>query len=168
MWIRGLATAVLTLVAACACSAPATSTPPTATSSGSTAADLTCAGVITTAPLPTWARAGFSPPGQSVPQIHGVHGSILGVVFGNPLRAPNIQGHGNKILWLPSPVQGSAASPSDPDLRIHATLNGSDIAVDRRISAGPGPSLVDMPKPGCWTFALSWSGHTDRLAVPYQ
>jgi len=168
MSIRSFAIALLTLAAACACSTPAPPAPPTGPSSGSTAAALTCTGAITTAPLPTWARAGFSPPDQPAPQVHGIDGSILGVVFGAPLRAPNVPGHGNKILWVASPLQGSAPSPSAPNLRIHATLNGSDVAVDHMISGGPGPSLVDMPRPGCWTFTLSWSGRTDRLAVPYQ
>jgi hypothetical protein len=100
--------------------------------------------------------------------VRGVDGSILGVVFGYPLRAPDVSGQSNKILWVASPLSGSAPSPRDPDLKIHATLNGSGVAVDRVISGGPGPSTVDVPTAGCWTFNLSWSGRSDRLALPYR
>lgn len=159
---------MLTLMTACACSSPtptaARASPPSAGGTG----ELTCTSAITVAPLPTWAQAGFTPPDQPVPQVHGVDGSILGVVFGDPLRAPNVSGHNNKILWVASPLSGSAPSPRIPDLKIHATLNGSDVAIDRVISGGPGPSIVDVPTPGCWTFNLHWSGRTDRLALRYR
>jgi hypothetical protein len=92
------------------------------------------------------------------------------VVFGDPLRAPAVAGHGNKILWLARPVAGtrSTAGGESPDLKIHATLNGSALAVDREVVGGPGPSIIDVPAAGCWTFALSWSSHHDRLALAYS
>jgi hypothetical protein len=36
--------------------------------------------------------------------------------------------------------------------------------------ARPGeiyPSIVNVPRPGCWQFALSWGGHVDRIDLPY-
>jgi hypothetical protein len=115
-----------------------------------------------------WARTGFTSPDQSVRQVQGVNGLILGVVFGDPLRAPAEQGHGNKILWrtAPSDVSPSPA-PTNPDLTIHASLNGSDVSVDQVVAGGPGPSIVEVPRPGCWTLTLTWSGRTDRLAIPF-
>ena len=93
------------------------------------------------------------------------------MVFGDPLQAPAAKDHGNKILWVSRSVEGGQATTvggdTSPDLKIHATLNGSDLAVDREVAGGPGPSLIDMPEAGCWTFALSWSGHHDSLTVPY-
>ena len=129
--------------------------------------ELSCASLVAPSPLPVWAREGFSPPETAVPHVLGEKGTILGVVFGQPLRGPNVAGHGNKVLWVAKPMKGvgSAASAA---LTIRASLNGSDTSVVRVLSGGPGPSLVDMPKPGCWTFNLTWSGHSDRLALRYQ
>ncbi len=122
---------------------------------------------VSVSSLPTWAQAGFDPPDQSVPHVTGVEGSIVGVVFGDPLSSTTVAGHTNKILWVQSPLSQSPPSPGDPDLKIHATLNGSETAVDRVVSGGPGPSIVDMPETGCWTFNLSWAGRTDRVALRY-
>ena len=99
------------------------------------------------------------PPDQPVVHVNGLRGDILGVVFGDPLHAPPLADRGNKILWV--------AKTWGAPLKIHATLNGSSLAVDREVAGGPGPSLIDMPKAGCWTFTLSWPGHQDELAVPY-
>jgi len=93
------------------------------------------------------------------------------VVFDDPLRAPAVDDHGNKILWVTRLGGVGQATTfggdTSPDLKIHATLNGFDLAVDREVAGGPGPSIIDMPRAGCWTFALSWSGHHDSLTVPY-
>jgi hypothetical protein len=159
---------LLLLAAVIACGACAQSTPSALPSSASASRDLPCATTLSPTPLPTWAQAGFSPPDQPATQIRGVNDLIVGVVFGDPLRAPNIAGHGNKILWVMNPVDTGLHPSNDPDLKIHATLNGTATAVDRTILGGPGPSLVDMPKPGCWTFNLSWSGRSDRLALLYR
>jgi hypothetical protein len=35
------------------------------------------------------------------------------------------------------------------------------------VPGGPGPSIIDLPAPGCWTLRLSWSGHTDELRLRY-
>jgi hypothetical protein len=152
-----------------ACSESAPQQPTVATPSHSSTAELPCDAALTTGPLPEWARDGFTPPDQSVPQVRGARGEILGVVFGDPLRAPSVAGHGNKILWLTSPTTRTASphTTEDPALKIHATLNGSQMVADRVVAGGPGPSLVDMPAPGCWTFTLTWSGRVDQLAVPY-
>ena len=164
---------MLTTLLAVAVLTACTNTTSQRSSAGPTPAKVTqvlsCTSAIRIGPLPVWARAGFSPPDQPVPQVTGLAGSILGVVFANPLLAPPTGDHGNKILWLAAPASSTTnagRSPS-PDLKIHATLNGSHVAVDRQVTGGPGPSLIDMPLAGCWTFALSWSGHHDSLAVPY-
>jgi hypothetical protein len=130
-----------------------------------------CKAAIEVAPLPAWARVGFDPPDQKVRQVQGSRGQILGVVFADPLRAPAKRGFGNKILWLVAPG-GPTARPADPraseDLRIDASLIGSALAVRRIVPGGPGPSLVDMPRAGCWRFDLSWDGHQDTVVLPYS
>ncbi|HSN07080.1 MAG TPA: hypothetical protein VLV82_07010, partial [Candidatus Angelobacter sp.] len=103
--------AFVALLTTGACSSPAQPAARGASPSPGVTGDLACTSTITVAPLPTWARAGFTPPDQSVAQVHGVDGSILGVVFGDPLRAPNVTGHNNKILWVPKPLSGTAPSP---------------------------------------------------------
>ncbi len=159
-----------TMLTACTSSSSQSSTE--SRNPGQAGPALSCAAAVKVAPLPSWARAGFTPPDQPVPQVLGLHGDILGVVFGDPLRAPAVEGHGNKILWLARPVGESHATvvggDQSPDLKIHATLNGSALAVDRQVVGGPGPSIIDMPAAGCWTFALTWSAHHDSLAVPYS
>lgn len=121
-----------------------------------------CDGAIEMSPLPTWARAGFTPPDGPVAHVMGLGGEIVGVVFGYPFHAPPLAGRGNKILWVARTSEASGNA-----LKIHATLNGSRLAVDREVAGGPGPSIIDMPRAGCWTFKLSWSGHQDGLAIPY-
>ncbi len=32
---------------------------------------------------------------------------------------------------------------------------------------GAGPSLVDMPQPGCWRFVLTWADNRDEVFVRY-
>ena len=131
---------------------------------GTVAAPLSCASAIRYGPLPTWARYGFTPPDQPVRYVIGENSHIVGVVFGYPFRAPTgTGGHNNKILW----VSNAAKSGAPPDLVISARLGDTSVTAKRTITGGPGPSIVDMPQPGCWTFDLTWSGVHDRLAVPY-
>ena len=110
-----------------------------------------------------WARGGFTPPDQSVAHVTGSNGDIVGVLF-VALHAPPLADQANKILWVAGVTRGSG----NPDLKIHATLNGSSMAVDRVVTGGPGPSTIDVPLAGCWTFTLSWSGHEEEVAVPFS
>lgn len=75
----------------------------------------------------------------------------------------------SRRLWIAKPVSATSSPAGEsPNLRIHATLNGSDLTVQREVSGGPGLSVIDMPEAGCWTFSLAWSGNRDQLAVPYS
>ena len=135
-----------------------------ASPAGPATVSLSCDGAVRLGALPEWARTGFSPPDQAVRYVIGQHRSIVGVVFGYPLEAPaSSGGRNNKILW----VSHAARAGAPPDLEIVAHRDGSSQTVQRTIIGGPGPSIVDMPEPGCWTFDLTWSGVHDRLAVPY-
>jgi hypothetical protein len=108
-----------------------------------------------------WPRDGFHPPDQTTIYVQGAGGDIVGVLFGWPLTAPPARDHQNKILWVARVSEGG-----DP-LRITARLAGSGAVVQRQVEAGPGPSIVDMPRAGCWRFDLTWSGHRDEVQVPY-
>lgn len=115
-----------------------------------------------------WARGGFSPPDQPVPYVLGESGRILGVVFGDPLHAPPGGDHANKILWVASPATPSGTVATSGALHLHGSLAGSSETVDQVIAGGPGPSIVDVPRPGCWTFELRWSGVVDRVTLRYH
>ena len=112
--------------------------------------------------LPTWARAGFSWDGSGTKHVYGDSDEILAILFGAPLTSPSAEDHSNKILWVSrQPVDSPA------DLRITAVLDGTDVLAEQTVAGGPGPSTVDLPRPGCWRFTLSWSGRTDTLDLTY-
>ena len=128
------------------------------------AAPMSCDSAVKYGPLPEWARTGFTPPDQDVRYVIGEESRIVGVVFGYPLQAPTQDdGRNNKILW----VSNTARQGARPDLVIVGHLGGTSVTARRTVTGGPGPSIIDMPRPGCWTFDLTWSGVHDRLAVPY-
>lgn len=120
-----------------------------------------CASSVKTGVLPTWARGGFTPPTQAMPYVLGASGNIVAIVFGQPLRSPPQPDSQNKILWV-----SRVASAGDP-LKVDARLDGSNLVASRTVAGGPGPSIIDLPGAGCWSFSLSWSGHQDRMLIPY-
>lgn len=126
-----------------------------------TGARSACDGAVVTSALPLWARGGFSPNAYVNPHVTGATGDIIGVLFTDPLRSPPASGVNNKILWV-------AKDHGSGPLLIRAHLEGSDQVVTRTVAGGPGPSIIDMPAPGCWQLTLTWSGHTDTTALPYQ
>ncbi|WNM29415.1 hypothetical protein RKE30_02900 [Streptomyces sp. Li-HN-5-11] len=125
-----------------------------------------CHPAVTPGLLPTWARRGFT--GEaSIRHIIGDNGQIAAVLFGYPYHAPAAKDSANKILWVAKDAEGAARSGPDDHMVIKARLSGTNEVVSRSIAGGPGPSLVDMPKPGCWKFSLSWPGHSDTLDIEY-
>ncbi|MCO8276879.1 hypothetical protein M1L60_40495 [Actinoplanes sp. TRM 88003] len=121
-----------------------------------------CGSPVRTDALPEWARAGFSWDGAGTPHVYGAKGDILAIVFGARLSSPPEPGRNNKILWVSRPdITG------DP-LVIAATLDGTAEPVRQEVGGGPGPSIVDLPRPGCWRFTLAWSGFTDTMELNYQ
>ncbi len=117
--------------------------------------------------LPTWARTGFSDPQPRAPYVLGQRGDIIAILFGQPLTAPPAGDHNNKILWVSGPQIDGTTTTAPPDLRIVATLADGTETVTRTVAGGPGPSIVDLPRAGCWHLTLRWSGHTDSLDLAY-
>ncbi|HKV87630.1 MAG TPA: hypothetical protein VJT78_06500 [Candidatus Dormibacteraeota bacterium] len=123
-----------------------------------------CAGtVLTDAEPPKWAQDGWNHQEGSpwlVPWAFGTQKTTIAYVFADQLVAgpsPRVDGTSNKVLWeardLPSGagvmVEGNPYGKSQPTIGI----------------AG-GPSIVEVPTPGCWTFRLTWSaggGHADTI-----
>jgi hypothetical protein len=99
-----------------------------------------------------------------MPHVMGQAGNIVAILWASrdALHSPPLQGRNNKILWV-SRVPLSTADP----LIIRATLAGSTRKATAYVPGGPGPSIIDLPAPGCWTLHLSWSGHTDELQLRY-
>jgi hypothetical protein len=58
------------------------------------------------------------------------------------------------------------------DLRISAQRMAGARAVGSRVvrvvQGGPGPSIVDLPRAGCWRLSLRWAGRTDELDLQYR
>ncbi len=147
------------LLGGCTAAPPAPPAPSAAGASGAA-----CAVDVRRDVLPAWARTGFDEPSPSgVPYVMGRRGDILAIMFGYPLTAPPPSGGpANKILWR------SRVPVTPPDtLRITARSDDSG-TVEREVAGGPGPSIVDLPRPGCWHLTLTWSGHTDTLDLRYQ
>lgn len=120
-----------------------------------------CSSTVREDVLPGWARAGFSDASPSgVPYVLGARGTIVGVLFGHPLTAPAPgAGRANKILW--------AVAAGSGDLVIDARLDGAVEVVHREVPGGPGPSVLDLPRPGCWHLTLTWGDRSDTLDLRY-
>ena len=169
-WIRGTGAVLLVAAGATTWALRAgTSTPRAAgTTASSPATAGGCASDAAYGSLPTWARAGFSPPSMAMPYVLGTRGDIVAVLWArhDPLVTPAPPDRNNKILWV-------SKLPDTPGSSLEITarqLVGGTVAgaVQRRtVLGGPNPSIIDMPRAGCWQFTLRWSGHVDTLNLPY-
>ncbi|MEU4421071.1 hypothetical protein AB0F81_10615 [Actinoplanes sp. NPDC024001] len=122
-----------------------------------------CGSPVSTGPLPEWARAGFSGDGAGIEHVLGDRGEIAAILFGAPLSSPPAEGRNNKILWVSrQPVDTPA------QLEIAGVLDGTDVRAARTVPGGPGPSIVDLPRAGCWRLTLTWSGRTDSMDLIYE
>ncbi len=116
--------------------------------------------------LPPWARAGFSDKRPRMSYALGRSGRIAAILWGS-LNSPPASDHTNKILW----VSHATAAAAGSDLRIEAQrMAGTErlgAPVNRRVTGGPGPSIINLPAAGCWRLTLRWSGWTDHLDLRY-
>lgn len=122
----------------------------------------TCRTDYTSRPLPAWARAGFTPSSTPMPYVLSDRGDMVAILWAahDPLVAPPAADRNNKILWV-SRVGGTPGTP----LLIHATL--ADRTVTHTVDGGPGPSIIDLPAPGCWSLDLTWGNNHDHVDVGY-
>ncbi|MEU5964906.1 hypothetical protein ABZ777_27165 [Micromonospora parva] len=169
MGSRGTLTLVssVVLLAGCTTTTSGGSAAPAATTATTTASAATgCGSRVETGPLPDWADAGFSGDAR-VPHVFGAKGDIVAVLFAHPLRQVRDDGSNNKILWVARAATTSPAPVAPATLVITARLDGTDTQVIREVRGGPGPSIIDLPRAGCWRLDLSWSGHTDTMNLVY-
>jgi hypothetical protein len=155
------------LVSACTAGDHRTGPAPT---TAAAAPEPGCAAQVHQGPLPVWARAGFHGDARATYAVSR-SGQMVAVLFGYPLSQPPAADRNNKILWVSGPASAtrrdSNAAPGVDDLVIDARLDGRGEPVQQRIVGGPGPSIVDVPAPGCWRLALRWSGRTDVIDLQY-
>lgn len=157
------ATVAAVTVAAVTWTGDSDSGSPTGLGSSDAATTTGCRLDYQPAPLPEWARAGFTPPDQAVPYVLGDRGDMAAILWDthHPLEAPPAAGENNKILWV------ARVGAADGPLEIRATLEGSGRTVSRVVSPAPGPSGIDLPSPGCWSVDLTWGSHSDHLMLGY-
>jgi hypothetical protein len=104
------------------------------------------------------------PADQAMPYVLGEAGNIVAILWvkRGALHSPPLHDRTNKILWVSRlPLTGPGP------LVIKATLAGSARTAAVSVPGGPGPSTIDLPASGCWTFHLRWPGHTDELKLRY-
>ena len=128
--------------------------------STTTAPGAGCVDPVPSRVLPGWARTGFSDPRPRVPFVMGDSGAIAAILFAQPLTSPPSPDHNNKILWVSRVDDGSS-------LRVTATLLDGSATATRVVDGGPGPSIIDLPKPGCWHLTLRWGDNSDTLNLAY-
>jgi hypothetical protein len=136
---------------------------PNTTASGgpATTAAATCA-PLSGSPLPTWAAAGFSDPAKPPPHALGRTGLIMAIVFG-PLDAQPEPDRSNKVLWA-----AKLGGDQPGKFTVDARLTGSTRQVHLALGLAPGPSIVDLPAPGCWQLEARWGdGYRDTVNLQY-
>lgn len=119
-----------------------------------------CAGtVLTDAEPPVWAQTGFAKlTPWPVPWAFGTQDTTVAFLFSTVLVAgsgPHVDGSYNKVTWV---AKGDYPT-GDTNIAIEVRPLGESQPV---LTNAGGASLSDLPKPGCWTFRLSWSAHSQQ------
>jgi hypothetical protein len=116
-----------------------------------------CAGtVLTDAEPPVWAQTGFAKlTPWPVPWAFGTQRTAVAFLFSTVLVAgsgPRVDGTFNKVTWI---AKGDYPS-GDSNIAVEARPLGESQPV---LTNSGGADVVDLPKPGCWTFRLAWTAH---------
>lgn len=163
------AVAVIVLAGGAAVAVERTRAPAAPVAANPTTPVLGCA-PPETGPLPEWARTGFSSADPGIPFVRSRSGTMVAILFADPLSSPPDPDHANKILWVLGPLPRATATPGlgTDSFWADARLEGSDLRVRKEIGLAPGPSYVDLPAAGCWQLTLSWTGGGhDTLDLDY-
>jgi hypothetical protein len=161
--IRPTIVALLVLTTACSATRSPASPPSVSSSPGPAATSMPavggCSGTpVSTAEPPVWAQGGFSIARGTpwVPWALGKPGDAVAYLFATQLVAEGRRpdGTSNKVLWV---VRDSAA---------RAWVQGHPLGRSQpAVTIDGGPSIVDVPTAGCWTFQVSWGSHPSRTSV---
>jgi hypothetical protein len=119
--------------------------------------------------IPAWLdAAGAQNNPSGLPYVLASPTNAAGFVFGYPLTAGPQQNHGNKILWVVgTPRNGSSLEITGRPLSALTPV----VHVTQAANSSPGeiyPTIVDVPKPGCWHFDLAWAGNKTSVDLLYH
>jgi hypothetical protein len=121
-----------------------------------------CAGsLVSDAEPPVWAQGGWHGHVKgtpwSVPWAMGTPSTAVAFIFAGQLVAgasPRVNGSNNKILWVAK------------DAEWGFVVDGSPLGESRpMVTVAGGPSIVDVPKAGCWTFRLTSSSTGNHIST---
>lgn len=122
-----------------------------------------CVGtVLTDAEPPIWAKGGWSVAKGTpwpVPWAFGTQRDTVAYLFATQLVAgssPRVDGSNNKVLWIAKDY------PSGGNVVVEGRPLGQSQPV---LTIAGGPSIVDVPTEGCWTFRLSWSAKGEHSSI---
>jgi hypothetical protein len=150
--------ALLLLLVACA---PPGQTPRPSPSAGTSE----CGTPVLRGQQPGWlVDAGAANNPRDVPFVIASPPLAAGFLFGYPLTAGRTN-PSNKILWVVGKPRASSS------LDITARSEGVSVKESVPPDSGPGeiyPSIVDVPRAGCWHIELRWAGNTAALDLLYR
>jgi hypothetical protein len=119
-----------------------------------------CAGtVLTDAEPPVWAQAGWRHAKGTpwpVRWAFGTHDTTVAFLFSTVLvvgSGPRVDGSYNKVTWV---AKGDYPTGDFENIAIEVRPLGESQPV---LTNAGDASVADLPKPGCWTFRLSWIAH---------
>ena len=138
---------------------------PSATAAAVPMATWPCQSLVDKGVLPIWARAGFSEAEPALPHVMSRSGDVVAILFGYPLSSPPRAEVNNKILWV---LRAGPTTPVEISAQRVAGATPVGAPVARRLDAGFGPSIVDLPDAGCWRLTLSFSDRTDTIDLDYS
>jgi hypothetical protein len=122
-----------------------------------------CAGTVLTDALPpAWAQGGWTHPNVTpwaVPWALGTQGNTVAYVWGTQLvsaQSSRVDGPNNKVNWV------SKDNPSGEGLTVEGRPLGKTQPV---VTIAGGPSEVNVPTAGCWTFKLTWSANGQHTST---
>jgi hypothetical protein len=153
---------LLILVAGCSSSQPTSQVTASPTKAAHTFAGGCAGTVLTDAEPPVWAQGGWTHTNGTpwgVPWALGTQGNTVAYLFATQLVAvnsPRADGTNNKILWE------SKDNPSGDGVTVEGRPLGQTQPV---VTIAGGPSIVDVPTAGCWTFQLSWSANGQHTST---
>jgi hypothetical protein len=115
-----------------------------------------CAGtVLTDAVPPIWAQSGWTHTTGTpwpVPWAFGTPGNTLAYVWGTQLvsaQSSRVDGPNNKVNWVSKDNPGEGL-----------TVEGRPLGQTQPVvTIAGGPSEVNLPTAGCWTFRLTWNAN---------
>jgi hypothetical protein len=161
-------TALLILLAGCTSSQPTSHVAASPTAVVHTFAGGCAGTVLTDAEPPIWAQGGWTHPKVTpwaVPWALGTQGNTVAYVW-NPLVAgvnTTVAVYSNKILWESKDYPGGSSN---------MMVEGRPLGQTQPVVtiANGGPSIVDVPTAGCWTFRLTWNAngqHSSTINLEY-